>query len=55
MANERCPVCSEILGQETYIISGNPVLFWVCPDPLCGWEGEVTSTAVDSEEPEAES
>ncbi len=55
MANERCPACSELLGQQTYNINGQPVLFWVCPDPLCGWEGEVTSTALAPEEPEPES
>ena len=51
MTTKRCPTCSAVMVQEPYIINGESIMFWVCPEG--DWEEPVESAAV-AEEPESE-
>lgn len=54
MTVKRCPSCAEVMDQEPYIINGESIMFWVCPEG--DWEEPVNpSIASAPEEPEAES
>lgn len=46
MTVKRCPSCAEVMVQETYVINGQPFLFWVCPEG--DWE-EPVETSSNSE------
>jgi hypothetical protein len=49
-----CPSCAEIMVQQPYIINGESIMFWVCPEG--DWEEPVNSAPNSTtEEPEAES
>jgi len=54
MATKRCPACSTALEQEPYIINGESIMFWVCPEG--DWEEPVEpeSPAQESDQQAAE-
>lgn len=43
MTTKRCPTCSEVMVQEPYIINGESIMFWVCPEG--DWEEPVDQAA----------
>lgn len=51
MPTKRCPGCSTALIQEPYIINGESIMFWVCPEG--DWEEPVETESADIEEPES--
>lgn len=53
MPTKRCPGCSAELVQEPYIINGESIMFWVCPEG--DWEEPVETESTTLEVPEAES
>lgn len=56
MTTKWCPSCSEIMAQQPYIINGESIMFWACPEG--DWEEPVNSqeTIADAPaQPESES
>lgn len=56
MTVKRCPSCAEVMVQQPYIINGESIMFWVCPEG--DWEEPVSNQnalAENPEQPEAES
>jgi len=49
MSTKRCPACSTALVQEPYVIDGESIMFWVCP------EGDWEEPVEDAPEEAAES
>lgn len=54
MSVKRCPSCAEAMTQVTYIINGESIMFWECPEG--DWE-EPVDAGLDSApgSPEVES
>lgn len=55
MTVKRCPSCAEVMTQEPYIINGESIMFWVCPEG--DWEEPVvpsSAIAPDQQEPQAD-
>lgn len=48
MPTKRCPGCSSELFTEPYIINGQTLMFWVCPNG--DWEEPVEDEAESSQE-----
>jgi hypothetical protein len=54
MTVKRCPSCAEVMVQVPYIINGESIMFWECPEG--DWEEPVNSAPISAtEETEAES